>query len=143
MQVLAALISGFVMAQGLIISGMTNTKKVIGFLDVFGDFDPTLMVVMTGALVVTAVGFRCISLSKPLLGASFDIPKKSNIDFPLILGSALFGIGWGLAGLCPGPAFVGFGAGSGKIIVFVITMLVGMYSARKLISASLDKPGNG
>ena len=122
------------MSLGLIISGMVNPQKVIGFLDLFGKFDLTLAFVMAGALSVSAIGYRWGGCSKPLLCECFDLPKKKKIDAPLILGATIFGIGWGLAGFCPGPALVGLGLGLPKAVVFVFSMLMGMFLARKLQS---------
>lgn len=134
MYIFAAFASGLIMAAGLIISGMVNPLKVIGFLDIFGRFDPTLAFVMAGALCVTAIGYRLAGKSKPLLCDQFDLPKKSKIDKPLVLGAAMFGIGWGLAGFCPGPAIVGVGLGLSKAMVFVLAMLTGMFLARKTVN---------
>ncbi len=134
MGIIAALISGLLMSVGLIISGMVNPVKVIGFLDIFGHFDPTLAFVMAGALLVTSIGYRLIS--KPLLCASFDLPTKSKVDAPLILGAAIFGCGWGLAGFCPGPAIVGVGLGLSQAIIFVLAMLIGMFLAKKILRIS-------
>ncbi|MBF0489655.1 MAG: YeeE/YedE family protein [Candidatus Omnitrophica bacterium] len=131
MVIIMALVSGLMMSIGLIVSGMVNPLKVIGFLDLFGHFDPTLAFVMVGALGVAAIGYRLVGCSKPLLCESFDLPKKSKIDAPLILGAALFGIGWGLAGFCPAPAIVGLGLGLPKALLFVCAMLVGMFLARR------------
>jgi len=129
-----ALISGLMMSMGLIISGMINPKKVIGFLDVFGAFDPTLVFVMAGALAVTIVGYRLASKTgKPVLCESFDLPKKNKIDVLLILGAVLFGAGWGWAGFCPGPALVGLGLCLPKAAIFVLSMLAGMFLAKKLV----------
>ncbi len=116
------------MATGLILSGMVNPQKVIGFLDIFGSFDPTLAFVMAGALLVTTIGYRLTGFcSKPVLCEGFDTPAKNKIDGSLIAGSAIFGIGWGLAGFCPAPAMVGIGLGLHKAVVFVGAMLFGMY----------------
>ena len=133
MAIVTAFISGLIMSLGLVISGMVNPQKVIGFLDLFGHFDPTLAFVMAGALAVSAIGFRLLVGLKPLLAECFDLPKKNKIDAPLVLGAAIFGIGWGLAGFCPGPAIVGVGFGLPKVLIFVSAMIVGMYSARKLV----------
>lgn len=130
MYIFMAFISGLIMSIGLSVSGMINPKKVIGFLDIFGHFDPTLAFVMVGALIVAAVGFRLVGNSKPLLCECFDLPKKNKIDRQLILGAAIFGAGWGLAGFCPGPAIVGVGLGLPKAVVFVGAMLLGMFLAR-------------
>jgi len=129
--VVIAFISGLIMSLGLIISGMVNPQKVIGFLDIFGNFDPTLAFVMAGALGVTFIGYRLTGCSKPVLCENFDLPKKSKIDWPLILGAVLFGVGWGLAGFCPGPAIVGIGLGLSKAIIFVSAMSVGMFLAKQ------------
>lgn len=137
MQIIMAFISGIIMSWGLTVSGMVNPKKVIGFLDIFGHFDPTLAFVMVGALLVAAIGYRLIGCcSKPVLAECFDVPTKNKIDPPLILGAAIFGFGWGLAGFCPGPAIVGIGLGLNKAIVFVAAMLLGMYLARVMIKLS-------
>ncbi len=131
MYIVMALMSGLIMSMGLIVSGMVNPQKIIGFLDIFGHFDPTLAFVMAGALGVTAIGYRLIGCSKPLLCEYFDLSKKNKIDVPLMAGSALFGVGWGLAGFCPGPAMVGVGLGLFKAIICVAAMLAGMFLARK------------
>ncbi|MBF0570467.1 MAG: YeeE/YedE family protein [Candidatus Omnitrophica bacterium] len=133
MVIIIAFISGFIMSIGLIVSGMINPQKVIGFLDLFGHFDPTLAFVMAGALSVSAVGYRLVGSSKPLLCETFDLPKRNKIDRQLILGAVIFGVGWGLAGFCPGPAIVGVGLGFFKAIIFVIAMLTGMFLARKQV----------
>ena len=130
MYIFMAFISGLIMSIGLSVSGMINPKKVIGFLDLFGAFDPTLVFVMLGALSIAAVGYRFVGYSKPLLCDCFDLPKKNKIDRKLILGAAIFGAGWGLAGFCPGPAIVGVGLGLPKAVVFVCAMLIGMFLAR-------------
>lgn len=133
MNILVAFFCGILMSAGLIFSGMVNPQKVIGFLDVLGNFDPTLAFVMAGALAVAAVGFRFVGGSSPLLGGNFDLPKKSEIDLRLLLGAALFGVGWGLAGFCPGPALVSVGLGLQKAGVFVAAMLAGMFVAKRII----------
>jgi hypothetical protein len=134
MQIIISFISGFIMSMGLIISGMVNPQKVIGFLDIFGSFDPTLAFVMAGALLVTNIGYRLVGCCpKPVLCDCFNMPTKTNIDAPLIWGSALFGIGWGLAGFCPAPAIVGMGLRFMKAVVFVVAMSAGMYLAKKVL----------
>ena len=134
MPIFISFLSGFIMAVGLIISGMVNPQKVIGFLDLFGYFDPTLAFVMIGALLVSFIGYRLIGrCQKPLLCDSFNTPSNQKVDAPLILGAAVFGIGWGWAGFCPGPAIVGIGLGFPKAVIFVIAMLVGMFLAKKIL----------
>lgn len=127
-----AFVCGLMMSLGLIISGMVNPQKVIGFLDIFGNFDPTLAFVMAGALIVAGIGFRLRACPKPVLCEAFELPKKNKIDSPLIVGAALFGIGWGLAGFCPGPAIVGIGFGLSKVLTFVIAMVLGMFLAKQI-----------
>lgn len=122
-----ALVSGMLFGLGLVISGMINPAKVLGFLDIAGDWDPSLALVMLGALLIAAPGYwfaRC--LSKPLCGASFAPPTKTTIDQDLIKGALLFGIGWGLVGYCPGPALASLGFGNGGTALFVAAMLFGM-----------------
>ena len=123
----AALASGLVFGLGLAVSGMMNPAKVIGFLDVAGDWDPTLAFVMIGALLVAVPAYRFIpKRPRPVLEEGFDLPKKQAVDRPLVLGSALFGIGWGLVGFCPGPAVAALGTGQAPVFAFVAAMLAGM-----------------
>lgn len=125
MQSLSAGIAGIVFGTGLIISGMNDPKKVQDFLDVSGDWDPSLAFVMVGAILVTTIGYRLLFRSAgPLFDDLFRLPVSTQIDRRLIGGAALFGIGWGLAGLCPGPAFVDFGIGSAAVTLFLIAMII-------------------
>ena len=127
LRVIAALVSGLVFGLGLAVSGMMNPAKVIGFLDVSGDWDPTLAFVMIGALLVAVPAYRFIPKRPcPFLEEGFDLPKKQAVDRPLVLGSALFGIGWGLVGFCPGPAVAALGTGLAPVLAFVAAMLAGM-----------------
>lgn len=122
-----ALLSGLIFGAGLVVSGMTKPHKVVGFLDLFGQFDISLMFVMVGAILVYFFGFRIAKgRDKPFLGGSFQLPTKNDLDKNLIIGAALFGIGWGLAGLCPGPALVSLATLNLDIIYFVIFMVIGM-----------------
>jgi uncharacterized membrane protein YedE/YeeE len=117
------LIFGF----GLLISGMTQPAKVLGFLDIFGRWDPTLAFVMASALVISGIGFALVRQQRrPVLAAQHLWPTRTDIDQPLIIGSVLFGIGWGLVGLCPGPALVNLAGLMPRVIVFVLAMAVGM-----------------
>lgn len=123
---LIALVSGLVFGIGLVISGMTDPVRVLGFLDVFGQWDPTLAFVMGGALVVTAPGFALLRRRQTtLLGEALTWSEATTIDAPLIGGAALFGIGWGLVGLCPGPALVNLASLSPKVFGFVVAMAIG------------------
>ncbi len=140
MIIVIAFISGFLMSLGLIVSSMVNPKKVIGFLDIFGKFDPTLFFVMAGALCVTMIGFYGVKrFKKPMCATSFDKPSQNKIDMALIVGAALFGIGWALAGFCPGPALVGVGFGIQKIWVFSTVMVAAMFATRQIIDAQKEK----
>ncbi|MBZ2167987.1 YeeE/YedE family protein [Marinobacter sp. F4216] len=126
-QTLAALIAGLVFGIGLIVSGMANPEKVLGFLDLAGLWDPSLAFVMGGAIIVGLVAFsvaRRRTLS--FLGLKMNIPQSNQIDKRLVFGSLVFGIGWGIAGFCPGPGLVALGAGEGKAAVFVASMIGGM-----------------
>jgi len=124
---LASLLAGLVFGLGLIVSGMANPAKVLGFLDLAGAWDPSLAFVMAGAIAVAMVGFlaaRRRTLS--ILGAQMRVPSARRIDRRLVLGSLLFGVGWGVAGFCPGPGLVALGMGEPKALVFVAAMLAGM-----------------
>jgi uncharacterized protein len=125
--ILSALLVGLIFGIGLILGGMTNPAKVIGFLDLFGNWDPSLAFVMGGAISVGLLAFR-IAGGRPtsLLGEPMRLPTRNDIDKRLITGSLVFGAGWGLAGFCPGPALVALGTGSLKATIFVASMLVGM-----------------
>jgi uncharacterized membrane protein YedE/YeeE len=130
-----ALIAGIMFAAGLVVSGMTQPAKVIGFLDITGKWDPSLAFVMSGALLVTLIAFAITPRrgKKPWFAAHFDLPTKNalkDVDAKLIIGAALFGVGWGLAGYCPGPSFAALYAGGLDIVIFVAAMLVGMYFAK-------------
>ena len=123
----AALVSGLVFGLGLAVSGMMNPAKVVGFLDVAGDWDPTLAFVMVGALLVAVPAYRFIPRrGRPVLEGEFSLPKKKAVDAPLLGGSALFGVGWGLVGFCPGPALAALGTGLLPVFAFVAAMLAGM-----------------
>ena len=125
--VLAAFAAGLVFGLGLVVSGMTNPAKVIGFLDLFGDWDPSLALVMGAALAVTAIGYRLVwRRARPLAGTGFQLPASRRLDARLAGGAALFGIGWGLLGLCPGPAVAALASGEGVVLVFLLAMALGM-----------------
>jgi uncharacterized membrane protein YedE/YeeE len=127
MQVLTALLAGLVFGIGLIVSGMFNPAKVLGFLDLAGSWDPSLALVMGGAIAVGGIAFAVADRrSTTLLGTPMMLPTARNLEARLVLGSLMFGVGWGLAGFCPGPALVALGAGYGKAVVFVVAMLAGM-----------------
>jgi hypothetical protein len=134
MQVLVAALCGLVFGAGLAVSGMTNPAKVLAFLDVFGRWDPTLAFVMGGALAVTSVAFAFARRrSGPWLGGSFQIPTRRELDLRLLGGAALFGVGWGLVGLCPGPALANLSRGSPEVVIFVGAMLAGVVLQRALV----------
>jgi uncharacterized membrane protein YedE/YeeE len=127
MHILTALIAGLTFGIGLIVSGMTNPAKVIGFLELAGDWDPSLAFVMGGAIAIGLVAFRfAAGRTASLLGAVMRMPTATQIDRRLVLGSLAFGAGWGLAGYCPGPALASLLSGSSKPVIFVIAMLAGM-----------------
>ncbi len=123
---LVSFLAGLLFGAGLIISDMTNPAKVLAFLDLFGAWDPSLAFVMLGAIAVTAIGYRVLfKRASPLLADAFQTPTNRTIDTPLAIGSALFGVGWGLAGLCPGPALTAISFGGGQAALFVIAMFAG------------------
>ena len=127
MQIFTALLAGLIFGFGLILSGMANPAKVLGFLDLAGAWDPSLMFVMGGAIGVAFVGFAAAARRKLTpSGQPINLPTASRIDRPLVIGALLFGIGWGVAGFCPGPALVGVGMLEPKALLFVMAMLAGM-----------------
>ena len=126
MKILIGLMAGFIFGVGLVLSGMTNPSKVIGFLDIFGHWDYSLAFVMGGAVLVNIVFFQLILKKKPVLESCHSLPTKMKVDRPLVLGSALFGVGWGLVGICPGPGIVNLVTLDLKAIVFVGSLILGM-----------------
>ena len=130
----SSLAAGFLFGLGLWVSGMANPKKVLGFLDVAGDWDASLMLVMAGAVAVTLLCFRVVlKRQKPLMAAKFELPTRKDIDLPLVAGAAIFGLGWGTAGYCPGPALTALATLSTDAIVFVAAMIAGGFLQRLLV----------
>jgi uncharacterized membrane protein YedE/YeeE len=130
MSLVFSLLAGIIFGAGLTLSDMVNPARVSNFLDFAGSWDPTLMFVMAGGLAVTTLGYRLIfRRDSPVAGGKFHLPTQRQIDLPLVGGSALFGVGWGLAGICPGPALTDLVALEPKVFVFVAAMLVGMIAA--------------
>ncbi|WP_408906580.1 DUF6691 family protein [Roseomonas sp. CAU 1739] len=125
---------GLVFGLGLVIAGMSNPAKVLNFLDIAGGvWDPSLAFVMVGGIAVTAIGFRLVlRLRKPILDLAFHLPTATRVDARVVAGPAIFGIGWGLAGFCPGPAFTALSSGSMQGVLFVAAMMAGMGVARRL-----------
>jgi len=124
---LTSALAGLIFGLGLILSGLANPAKVLGFLDLAGGWDPSLMLVMAGAIAVGALAFASAGRRQfSGLGHAMKLPTASAIDRRLLLGSGLFGVGWGLAGFCPGPALVALGQGELKALIFVASMLAGM-----------------
>lgn len=133
MGVVMQFLAGLVFGLGLIVSGMANPEKVLNFLDVAGTWDASLAFVMGGAVMVAALGFRFVlRLPKPLFAARFQVPTRRDIDLRLLVGPAIFGLGWGLSGLCPGPALTSVGLAAPAVLVFAPLMFTGMAAARWL-----------
>ena len=127
MRIVAPLLCGLIFGAGLLISGMVQPTKVLAFLDIFGAWDPSLAVVMVAALAVAVPGFRLADRdARPWFAREYFRPGKSGIDLPLVAGAAMFGVGWGLVGLCPGPALESLATLSPGIVVFVLAMAAGM-----------------
>jgi hypothetical protein len=127
MQTLFVFIAGLVFGLGLIVSGMSNPAKVIHFLDIAGQWDPSLAFVMLGAIPVAFVGFRLIEKrGQTVYQEPLHLPGVQRVSRPLVVGGFVFGVGWAMAGFCPGPALVALGAGYGKALVFVVAMIAGM-----------------
>ncbi|PZV00870.1 MAG: YeeE/YedE family protein [Leptolyngbya sp.] len=132
-QNLVTLTAGLLFGLGLGFSQMIDPQRIIGFLDLTGTWDPTLAFVIGGAVLVTLISFRFILRQPhPLLGSKFFVPTRSDIDRPLVLGAALFGIGWGLGGYCPGPAIAALGLGSANPVLFVVAMIAGSLAHKAL-----------
>jgi len=125
-RLLVSFISGLLFGVGLLVSGMTDTAKVQGWLDILGQWDPTLAFVMGGAIIPMAAAWAIIAKKAPVFDLSFSMPSNKTIDLKLLAGSVLFGMGWAVAGLCPGPAIAALGFGGTGIILFFVSMLVGM-----------------
>ena len=135
MQALASFVCGLVFGCGLLISGMTQPSKVLGFLDIFGRWDPTLACVMAAALAMSGAGYALARRFRgPMFAAQYLWPTRSDIDRPLVTGAVLFGIGWGLVGLCPGPALENLATLSPRVILFVLAMIAGMMAMSLVIS---------
>ncbi len=127
MRVLIALVSGLLFGAGLAWSGMADPHRVRSFLDLFGDWDPTLAFVMMGAIIPMALAWRLRRrMEKPLADAAFNVPETTRIDARLAAGALIFGVGWGLGGLCPGPGIAGLAIAPGDAALFTIAMLLGM-----------------
>ena len=140
MKIFIALMSAILFAAGLAVSGMMDPANIIGFLDIFGDWKPALMLVMVGAIAVHMVSYKFIVNRKsPLLDTKFHIPTKKDIDLKLIIGSALFGIGWGLGGFCPGPAVASLASWESPIFTFVGSMLLGIAIYHYLVKPLISK----
>jgi uncharacterized membrane protein YedE/YeeE len=144
MRIVAPLICGLVFGAGLLISGMVQPTKVLDFLDIFGAWDPSLAVVMAAALAVAVPGFRLADRgARPWFAGEYFRPGKSGIDRPLVAGAAMFGLGWGLVGRCPGPALENLATLSPGIIVFVLAMAAGMIAhdgwQRSRLTAQRDR----
>lgn len=131
-RVLSSAFIGAIFGLGIAISGMANPAKVLNFFDLFGTWDPSLIFVMGGALITTAIGYRFVfsQQQKPALELAFAVPKNRSIDARLIAGSATFGIGWGVAGFCPGGAIPALGLGYSETLIFVAAMVIGIIGAR-------------
>ena len=137
MTVLLQFVIGLIFGIGLVIAGMSNPAKVLNFLDLAampaGAWDPSLAFVLVGAIAVTFFGFRIVlKRPQPIFGEKFHLPTATDMDARIIAGPVIFGVGWGLVGLCPGPAFTALGGGSWSAVTFVFAMLIGMVAARWL-----------
>ncbi|WP_299836466.1 DUF6691 family protein [uncultured Jannaschia sp.] len=138
MRAAAGFLAGLVFGLGLLLSGMANPAKVLNFLDVAGAWDPSLAFVMGGATVTAFLGYRLAwRRARPILMPSFDLPTRRDIDRPLLAGAALFGIGWGIGGFCPGPAWTALPMAAPGTLVFVPAMLTGIWLGRRAKAAPL------
>ena len=139
MRLVTSYLIGLVFGVGIAISGMANPAKVLNFFDIAGTWDPSLAFVMGGGLIVTFIGYRFVlKRPAPLLSVSFQLPTRRDLDMPLIAGSAVFGVGWGIAGFCPGGALPALGTGRMEVFAFVAALLVSIFAA-KVLQAALAK----
>ena len=133
MRIITSYLIGLVFGVGISISGMANPAKVLNFFDIAGTWDPSLIFVMGGALITTFVGYRLVlKRPVPVFDEGFHLPTRRSLDKSLIGGSAIFGIGWGIAGFCPGGALPALGTGNSSVALFVLSMLVGILTAKTL-----------
>ncbi|MEQ6916104.1 DUF6691 family protein [Halomonas aquatica] len=133
LKTLMGYVAGLIFGLGLAVSGMTDPARVIGFLDLAGAWDPTLMFVLGGAVVTNFIGYRLVlRRPNPVFGERFHLPTRTDLDARLIGGAALFGIGWGLSGYCPGPAFASIGGITGPLLAMLVTMVIGWFLARAI-----------
>ena len=141
MRILASYLIGLVFGVGISISGMANPAKVLNFFDVFGTWDPSLAFVMGGAVITTFIGYRYVlKRPAPLLEGKFQLPTRRDLDLPLILGSATFGVGWGIAGFCPGGAIPALGTGRTEVVLFMAALLAGILTAKTLQRRRASRP---
>jgi uncharacterized membrane protein YedE/YeeE len=135
-RLVVALLSGWLFALGLALSGMTRPSKVLGFLDVSGHWDPSLAFVMAGAVAVYAAAYQASRrMRTPLLAEAFAAPPPARVDGKLVFGAALFGVGWGVCGYCPGPALASLGAGIAQSVYFIAAMIAGIWLAGSVDAA--------
>lgn len=129
----ASYLAGLLFSLGLAVSGMTDPARVVGFLDVAGNWDPTLMFVLGGAVITTFIGYRVVlKQPSPMLAGRFELPSKRDLDTKLLGGAALFGVGWGLSGYCPGPAIASLGGATVPLVAMLATMVLGWLIAKRI-----------
>ncbi|MGM0826079.1 MAG: DUF6691 family protein [Pseudomonadota bacterium] len=130
---MASYVAGLLFSLGLAVSGMTDPARVVGFLDVAGDWDPTLMFVLGGAVMTTFIGYRFVlKQPAPMLAGRFELPSRRDLDTKLLGGAALFGVGWGLSGYCPGPAIASLGGATLPLVAMLATMVLGWLIAKRI-----------
>jgi uncharacterized membrane protein YedE/YeeE len=133
MRIIFSILAGIIFGAGLALSDMVNPARVLNFLDIAGSWDPTLIFVMAGGLTITTLGYRLVFRRRsPLFSDKFNLPTAQQIDLPLVAGAAVFGVGWGLAGICPGPALADLATLEPQVLLFVVAMLAGMVLANAL-----------
>ena len=136
MRLVISYLIGLIFGIGIALSGMANPAKVLNFFDIAGAWDPSLAFVMGGALIVTFIGYRVVlKRPAPMMSQSFQLPTRRDLDLPLLGGSALFGVGWGIAGFCPGGALPALGTGRSEVFVFVAALVAGIIVSKLLQSA--------